>query len=62
MLGATEGDREGYRERVRERENEMVSEIERKIERERYTQFGGGINGTSNRGRVGVMLKLDELL
>ena len=45
----------GYRERVRERENEMESE--------NSLQFGGGsINGPSNRGRVGLTLKLDELL
>ena len=32
-------------------------------ERERYTQFGGGsINGPFIRGRVGLTLKLDELL
>ena len=54
--------KEGDRERVRERENEMESD-ERKIERGRSTQFGGGsINGPSNRGRVGLTLKLDELL
>ena len=51
--------REGYGERVREkgRENEM------KGERERITQFGGGsIKGQSNRGRVGLTLRLDRLL
>ena len=32
-------------------------------DRERYTQFGGGcINGPFTRGRVGLTLKLDELL
>ena len=33
------------------------------MESERYTQFGEGrINGPSNRGRVGLTVKLDELL
>ena len=33
------------------------------IEREISTQFGeGSINGPSNRGRVGLTLKLDEFL
>ena len=38
-------------------------ESEREKKRKRFTQFGeGGINGPSNnRGRVGLMLKLDEL-
>ena len=41
----------------------MESKRERKIERERSTQIGGGrINGPSNRGGVGLTLKLDELL
>ena len=32
-------------------------------EREKYTQFGEGrINGPFNRGRVGLTVKLDELL
>ena len=32
-------------------------------ERERYKQFGEGrINGPSNRGRVGLTVKFDELL
>ena len=32
------------------------------MEMERSTQFGGGsINGPSKRGRVWLMLKLDEL-
>ena len=45
----------GYRDKVRERENEMESE--------NSSQFvGGSINGPSNRGRVGLTLKLDELL
>ena len=51
--------REGYRERVREREGK----IERDGEWEKSPQFGeGSINGPSSRGRVGLMLKLDELL
>ena len=51
--------KEGYRERVREREGKR----ERYGEWERSLQFGGGhINEPSNRGRVGLLLKLDELL
>ena len=49
MHGAKEGGREGYRERVREREGKREQEI---LSR----------NGPSNRGRVGLTLKLDELL
>ena len=48
MHGAKEGGREGYRERVREREGG-----ENEMESERNLR---------NRGRVGLMLKLDELL
>ena len=53
FLSEKEGEskRKRTRERVRERE------------RERSTQFGeGSINGPTNRGRVGLTLKLDELL
>ena len=33
------------------------------MESERYRQFGEGrVNGPSNRGRVGLTVKLDELL
>ena len=65
MHGAKEVDRDGYGERVRERERkrEWDGEWERKIERKRYTKFeGGSINEPSIRGRVGLTLKLDELL
>ena len=56
LHGAKEGGRDGYWERVRERE-------ERNGEWEKSTQFGeGSIDGPSNRGRVGLTLKLDELL
>ena len=59
MHGAKEGGREGYRERVREREGKR----ERDGEWERYTQFGEErIDRPSNRGRVGLTVKLDELL
>ena len=52
MHGAKEGGRYGYRERVRERDGEW----------EKSTQFEeGSINRPSNRGRVGLTLKLDEL-
>ena len=41
----------------------MESEKERKIEREGIIQFGeGSINRPSNKGRVGLTLKFDELL
>ena len=50
MHGAKEESRE------REIENEMESE------RNRNTHTWGSINGPSIRGRVGLMLKLDELL
>ena len=51
MHGAKEGVREGYRE------GKMG------IEREKPTQFGkGSINEQSNRGRLGLTPKLDELL
>ena len=59
MHGAKEGGREVFRERVRERKGKR----ERDGEWEKSTQFGeGSINGPSNRERVGLMLKLDELL
>ena len=42
--------------RERDREWEKKKDRERKI-----TQFeGGSINGPSNRGKVGLMVKLDE--
>ena len=42
---------------------DITREREREKEREIFTQFGeGGINGTSNRGKVGLTLKLDEIL
>ena len=48
---------------------EQKREIEREGKRERYGEFErsskfgeGRINGPSNRGRVGLLLKLDELL
>ena len=57
--GAKEGGREGYSERVREREGKR----ERDGEWDKSTQFGeGSIIGPSNRGRVGLTLKLDKLL
>ena len=47
--------------RESKRKRGEVNEME--SERERSTQFGeGSINGLSNRGRVGLTLKLDELL
>ena len=50
-------------ERESEGKWEREGDWERKIERERSTQVGGGsIKGPSNRGRVRLMLKLDELL
>ena len=59
MYGAKEGGREGYRERVNEREGKR----ERDGEWEKSLQYGeGSINGPSNRGRVRLTLKLDELL
>ena len=63
MHGAKEGGREGYRERVKEREGnrERNGELKRK-KREIHTIWEGSINGPSIRGRVGLTLKLDELL
>ena len=59
MHGAKEGGREGYRETVREREGKR----ERDGEWEKSTQFVEvSINGPSNKGRVGLTLKLYELL
>ena len=59
MHGAKEGGREGYRERVREREvnRERDGGWEKEI-----THNLGSINGPSIRGRVGLTLKLDEIL
>ena len=49
------GGRQGYRERVREREGKR----EQDGEWEKSSQFGeGSSNGPSNRGRVGLTLKL----
>ena len=56
---AKEGGREGYIERVNERagkREEMVSE------KNPNNMEEGSINGSSSRGRVGLTLKLDELL
>ena len=59
MHGAKEGGRGGYRERVRERGGKR----EQDGEWEKSSQFGeGSSNGPSNRGRVELTLKLDELL
>ena len=56
MHRAKEGDREGYRKRVRERDWKR----ERDGEWERSPQFGGlSISGPSNRGRFGLLLKMD---
>ena len=47
----------------KEGESKRKRKRERVRERERSTQFGeGSINGPTNRGRVGLTLKLDELL
>ena len=47
----------------REKEGERKRKREREKERERSTKFGKGIiNGSSNRGRAGLTLKLDEIL
>ena len=54
------GSKEGYRERVRELEGNRERDGE--WEKEKFTQFVGSINGPSIRGRVGLTLKLDELL
>ena len=55
LHGAKEGDREGNRER----DGEWEKDRDRGI----YTQFeGGSINGPSNRRRVELTVKLDELL
>ena len=59
MYRAKEGGREGYRERVREIEGNREMESERK--RNTHNSWGS-INGPSIRGRVGIKLKLDELL
>ena len=61
------GAKEGYIERLREREGnrERDGEWEKEKDRDReiYTQFeGGSINRPSNRGRVELTVKLDELL
>ena len=54
-------ERDIYRERVWEREGKREQDEE--WERESFTQFeGGSINGPSNRGRVGLTVKLDGLL
>ena len=59
MHGAKEGGREGFRERLREREEKR----EQDGEWEKSLQFEeGSSNGPSNRGRVVLTLKLDELL
>ena len=59
LLRAKEGDGERKWGEVRTRGR--LGEKDR--ERERSTQVGGGsIKGPSNRGRVRLMLKLDELL
>ena len=56
LHAAKDGGREGYRERVREREGKRGRDG-------RVTQFGEGrVNGPSSRGRVGLTVKLDELL
>ena len=50
-------------EREREGKSERDGECERERKREGSTQFGAGsINGPSNRGSVGLTLKLDRLL
>ena len=48
-------DKDGYKEKVREREGNRDGEWEK----EKYTQFGREV---SIGKRVGLMLKLDELL
>ena len=60
MHGAKEGGREGYR--ARESKRKRGEERTRWIVREIHTFGEGSINRLSNRGRVGLMLKLDELL
>ena len=60
MHGAKEGGREWYRERVREREGKR--ERDEEWEKEIQTIRRGKINRPSNRGRVGLKVKLDELL
>ena len=63
MHRAKEGDREGYKEKIWEREGKREQDVEWEKDRERSTQFGEwSINGPSNRVRVKLMLKLDELL
>ena len=62
MHGAKEGGREGYWEWVREREGNRERDGEWKMKREIYTIWEGSINRPSIRGRVGLTIKLDELL
>ena len=60
MHGAKEGGKDGYREGVRE----IKGNRERDGEWEKRNTHNslGSINGPSIRGRVGLTLKLDELL
>ena len=63
MNGVKEGGREGYRESKRKRGEERTRWTHGGWEGEKSTQFGeGSINGPSNKGRVWLTLKLDELL
>ena len=58
MHGAKQRDSVGYRERLRER----VSKRERDGEREIHTIWSGKHKRTIQMGRVGLTLKLNELL
>ena len=60
MHGAKEEGKEGYRERVREREGNREQDGEWEKKRENLTIWEVSINRPSIRGRVGLMLKLDE--
>ena len=62
MHGAKEGGRLAYREKVREREGNRERDGEWEKKREIHTIWEGSINGPSIRERVGLTLKLDELL
>ena len=54
--------KEGDRERVREIEGNWERDGEWEKEKYIYIIWEGSINGPSIRGRVGLTLKLDELL